>query len=237
MGDDIANRHLGWIALWAFVGVVVLGIGIALADAAPKAGLGWLWWLVGLCGVTLLFSVFAAVSPFTGTWPFRERRRIRSTRWLSTLDPLTPLDVPMKPSTLSDHFKEPFTEGEPDYSVIPTDLSKLQPAMLSVPDFTVDWAERDRLLQRCAGSVEEPEAVWAWITAVYNKLFAWSPLKAMEFRPDPSAQTEPPLFMASVAMTMKHLEQGAKYNKSRQNLTMYGERLARIVSEERESQR
>jgi len=72
MGEDMANRHLAWIAVWAFIGVVVLGIGVALIGTAQQRDLGWVWWLVGACGAVLVFSIFAAVSPFLGTWPYRD---------------------------------------------------------------------------------------------------------------------------------------------------------------------
>lgn len=101
-----------------------------------------------------------------------------------------------------------------------------------IPDFTEEWQERDRLLQRCAGEVEEPEAVWAWVQGVYGKLLSWSPKQALEFKPDPSAITEilsPPRIPPIVASLVK----GVKVNRSRQNLTLYGERLAKILDEER----
>jgi hypothetical protein len=279
MGDDIANRHLGWIAIWAFIGLVVLGIGIALANVAPKPHLGWLWWLVGLCGIILIFSIFAASSPFTGSCPFRDKRpatAVLPSPNLSTLDQLTPLDTPIRPPSLSDHFKDPYTKGEPDYSTVPTDPSKLQKknpfpdpvypspildypdipedprsiveqaldaanswsrpvrprAHSQIPDFGNEWAERDRLLQRCAGAVEEPEAVWAWVQKVYEKILQWSPKRALEFRPDPSPVTKYPDNRLISPVTASLLMKGYEFNYSRQNLTMYGERLAMILDEE-----
>jgi hypothetical protein len=101
-----------------------------------------------------------------------------------------------------------------------------------IPDFTSEWAERKRLLQRCAGDVEEPEAVWAWVNAVYDKLMAWKPKRAMEFRPDPPSVTggyrSGPLLPAVVHELMRDI----KVNNSRRSLQEYGDRLAKIIEEE-----
>lgn len=66
---DISNRHTGWIALWAFIGLAMVALGIALADLAAKPHWWWAWFPVGGCGILLLFSIWAAASPFTQRWP------------------------------------------------------------------------------------------------------------------------------------------------------------------------
>jgi hypothetical protein len=68
--DDINNRHIGWIAFWAFIGVIVLTLGTVLGSVATKPHLGWLWTLVIISGVVLIISIYAAVSPLVQWWPF-----------------------------------------------------------------------------------------------------------------------------------------------------------------------
>jgi hypothetical protein len=68
--DDISNRHIGWIAFWAFIGVVVLTLGTVLGNVATKPHLGWLWTLVIICGVVLIVAIYVAVSPLIHRWPF-----------------------------------------------------------------------------------------------------------------------------------------------------------------------
>ncbi|HVA53063.1 MAG TPA: hypothetical protein VNF05_06060 [Acidimicrobiales bacterium] len=148
---------------------------------------------------------------------------------LSTLDPLTTLETPIKPPSFGDYYKDPFTKGEPDYSAIPTDPSKLQKKN-PFPDFTEEWAESERLLQRCAGSFEAPEEVWAWVNSVYNKLFAWKPTKALEFRPD-EPSTKSTLFVPYLAQALERLGASEETNRSLQSLTMYRTRLAKIEEE------
>jgi hypothetical protein len=152
---------------------------------------------------------------------------------LSVLDPLTPLETPVKPPSLSDvYFDRPEPRGEPDYSTIPTDLSKLQKKN-PLPDFRTEWAERDRLMQRCAGDVEEPEAVHKWINSVFDKLATVSRVKAMEFKPDQSAVTQASDFMDQVNRAAALINKGTKVNHSRKTLREYGDRLAKIEDEAR----
>jgi hypothetical protein len=88
-------------------------------------------------------------------------------------------------------------------------------------------------MQRCAGKVEEPEAVWAWVNSVYNKLLAWKPTKAMEFKPDESSVTKiPESAYKKLPAVVSALMEGYETNRSRQQLTMYGTRLAKILDEE-----
>jgi len=100
------------------------------------------------------------------------------------------------------------------------------------PDFSAEWAERKRLLQRCAGKVEDSEAVWAWVNAVYDKLLAWKPQRAMEFKPDESHVTENRNARVISPLTVRLLTEGLEINNSRRNLKEYGERLAKILGEE-----
>ena len=74
-----------------------------------------------------------------------------------------------------------------------------------------------------------------WVNDVYNKLRAWSPLKAMEFRPDPSPITKQPANVKQdkfLAIMMKDFET----NHSRQNLNLYGKKLAEILDEARKEE-
>ena len=80
VSDDIGNRHLAWITIWAFIGLVVLGIGVALTDLAAKPQWWWVWFLVGFCGLVLLFSVWAAISPYVKKWPFPDYPKKESQR-------------------------------------------------------------------------------------------------------------------------------------------------------------
>ena len=97
------------------------------------------------------------------------------------------------------------------------------------PDFSGDWAKRDRLLERCAGAVEEPEAVSAWINGVYNKLLTWKPKRALEFKPDPPSSTMriSDLGASAAASLLKDFK--TEINHSRRSLTEYGQRLADIL--------
>jgi hypothetical protein len=101
----------------------------------------------------------------------------------------------------------------------------------NIPDFSQEWAERQRLLQRYTGSVEVPDEVWAWANSVYNKLFAWKPKRAMEFRPDLPAAT-PVSNLRYVIAGISAIVEGSDTNLSRQNLILYGNRLAKIFDEE-----
>ena len=101
------------------------------------------------------------------------------------------------------------------------------------PDFAPEWAERDRLMALCSGTNEESEAVEAWTKSVYTKLRSWKPSKAMEFRPDESSVTKyPEQAHIKLPPVVRSLLQGLDTNRSRQQLTMYGERLAKILDED-----
>ena len=98
------------------------------------------------------------------------------------------------------------------------------------PDFAPEWAERDRLMALCSGTNEESEAVEAWTKTVYTKLRSWKPSKALEFRPDESSVTKYPEHAhMMLPPAVKSMLQGFDTNRSRQQLTMYGERLAKIL--------
>ncbi|MGB8178697.1 MAG: hypothetical protein WCF63_00850, partial [Acidimicrobiales bacterium] len=73
--------------------------------------------------------------------------------------------------------------------------------------------------------------------AIRNKLQAWKPVRALEFYPDPPAVTvtiKPTPFMEKLSRTATMLSEGqtVEVNLSRQNLTLYGNRLAKIVEDE-----
>ena len=235
-------HNVHWTGLIAFGGIVtVLGAAVT-GFAKPSVGyfdywtypttfmayLGLALAFVGLCGLVRGWD-FPFAAGESASKP-RAKKPSQNSAKLSTLDPLTPIETPIKPPSLSDHFKDPYTKGEPDLSAIPPNLAKLQKKN-SFPDFTEEWKERDRLMQRCAGDVEESDAIWAWINSVHDKLATVSRSKAMEFKPDQSAVTQGPKMMRQVDDMVRYLNRGIKENQSRKNLIEYGQRLAKIEDE------
>jgi hypothetical protein len=144
--------------------------------------------------------------------------------WASTLDSLTP-------------YKNPIVV-EPDAvqrgRVVAPHVARYEEAgpknSTPFPDLTEEWAESDRLMQRCAGSVEVPDEVWAWVNSVFDKLFAWKPTKALEVRPDePATKTTIPLLTQAFERLGVTEE---TTNHSRKSLIEYRNRLAKIMEEE-----
>lgn len=75
MADDLGNRHVIWVGVWAFVGLAVVAIGLAAANKAPEHGLGLLWVAVAACGLLFILAVYMCTTPFTHRWPFNDEQR------------------------------------------------------------------------------------------------------------------------------------------------------------------
>lgn len=99
-----------------------------------------------------------------------------------------------------------------------------------VPDFTEQWAERQRIFDSCSNKSEDPIAVNKWVQDVYEKLFTWSPAKALKFRPD-SVPVSGPKFLERPLLSpaVSSLIGGMTIDESKRRLKEYGERLAAIL--------
>ncbi len=104
------------------------------------------------------------------------------------------------------------------------------------PDFSPEWRERQRLLDTYTGSPEDLAAIDDWIQAIYDKLLAWEPPKALAFRPD-NVPLTPEAEMAAERLArsglrgsqiLKDFSAQHEQDPGLKKLKVYGERLAAI---------
>jgi hypothetical protein len=106
------------------------------------------------------------------------------------------------------------------------------------PDFTAEFEDERRLHNEYVRDDDHNAQIEAWIAAVHDKLFAWSPKAAREFRPVKVPATPESLqrMNSGYAGAVRHIQQVTeqfapmpKPEPALQRLKTHADRLAEIV--------
>ena len=141
--------------------VAIIAIGGIIAGVQQKPLSHDTKLLLILFVAVMLFALYMTFSPLLNSWPFKQKRRWRkdSERVVTA----SKLKIVGLTSSVFDDSEIPANrKSDIRQALDDADSFRVhEPKTTQVPDFSNEWAERDRLIQRCAGSVEEHDAVWA----------------------------------------------------------------------------
>lgn len=70
--SDLENRHMGWIAAWGIVVLVIAALAGTVASKASSPFSGTIWLILAIFCVVGVFALYMTFSPLLGKWPFRD---------------------------------------------------------------------------------------------------------------------------------------------------------------------
>ena len=186
---DLENRHIGWIAAWGVVVLVLLGIGAIIANQAAKPFDTTIWLLLTIFAVVGVFALYMTFSPLLNRWPYREHKdgaKLNDTVVTPSADDASQVSG-RRARNLSDVFKNPeFADDTVNRGTeIPVDMDALQPVRRPTPDFSPEVQRFRQIDQDFDDSEESVASVDQWISDVHDKLEGWIPRNALRFIEEP----------------------------------------------------